>query len=42
MIVDMISRNISKDEIPLSIITGVLGAIIYTIVLIKKGRNLSE
>lgn len=42
MIVDMISRNISRDEIPLSIITGVLGAIIYTIVLIKKGRNLSE
>ena len=42
MIVDMISRNISKNEIPLSIITGVLGAIIYTIVLIKKGRNLSE
>ena len=42
MIVDMISRNISKDEIPISIITGLLGALTYTIILITKGKTLNE
>ena len=42
MVVDMTSRTLSKDDIPLSIITGILGAIIYSVVLIKKGRALDE
>lgn len=42
MIVDILSRLISVNEIPLSIITGFIGAIIYTVVLIKRGRYLSE
>ena len=42
MIVDMISRTVSKDDLPLSIITGILGAIIYSVVLIKKGRSLND
>lgn len=40
--VDMLSRTLSHDEIPLSIITGILGGIIYTGVLIKKGRTLND
>lgn len=42
VIVDCLSRTISVDEIPLSIITGILGAIIYTIVLLKKGRVIND
>ena len=42
IIVDCISRTVSVDELPLSIITGILGAIIYTIVLVKRGRNINE
>ncbi len=42
MAVDIISRNVRHDEIPLSIITGIFGGIIYAIVLIKKGRTLNE
>ena len=38
----MLSRTLSHDEIPLSIITGILGGIIYTGVLIKKGRTLND
>ena len=36
MIVDMMIRVFSTNEIPLSVVTGILGAIIYTIILIKK------
>ena len=42
IIVDCISRTVSVDEIPLSIITGILGAVIYTVVLVKKGRTINE
>ena len=42
IIVDVISRNFSVDEIPLSIITGLIGTIIYTVVLIRKGRELND
>ena len=42
MAVDIMSRTFSKDDIPLSIITGVLGAVIYSIVLVKKGRTINE
>lgn len=42
LMVDIISRNISVNEIPLSIITGLVGTGIYTVVLIKKGRELND
>ena len=42
LIVDTMSRLISVNEVPLSIITGFVGAIIYTIVLSKRGRFISE
>lgn len=42
MIVDMLSRTLSKDDVPLSIITGIFGAVIYSIVLIKKGQTLND
>lgn len=42
MIVDLLSRTASKDDIPLSIITGIFGAVIYSIVLIKKGRTIND
>lgn len=42
MIVDLLSRIISVNEIPLSIITGFFGAIVYTVILTKRGRYLDE
>lgn len=42
MIVDTLSRLVSVNEVPLSIITGFVGAIIYTIVLAKRGRFINE
>ena len=42
MCVDILSRLISVNEIPLSIITGFIGAIIYTIVLARRGRYLND
>lgn len=42
MIIDTLSRIVSVNEVPLSIITGFVGAIIYTMVLAKRGRYLSE
>ena len=42
MIVDILSRLVSVNEIPLSIITGFIGAIIYTVVLARRGRYLNE
>jgi len=42
LIVDTLSRLISVNEVPLSIITGFVGAIIYTVVLTKSGRYISE
>ena len=38
--VDVISRCISINEIPVSIMTGILGAVIYISVLFKKGREI--
>ncbi len=40
--VDLLSRNLTVNEIPLSIITGIIGTVIYSIVLIKQGRELNE
>ena len=40
--VDMLSRLLSVDEIPLSIITGLLGGLIYTVILIKMGRKIND
>ena len=42
LIVDTLSRLISVNEVPLSIITGFVGAIIYTIVLAKRGRYIND
>ncbi len=42
MLVDILSRTLSKNDIPLSIITGILGAVIYSVVLVKKGRTINE
>lgn len=42
MIVDTLSRLVSVNEVPLSIITGLIGAAIYTVVLAKRGRYISE
>ena len=42
MIVDTLSRNLAKDDIPLSIITGIFGAVIYSAVLIKRGQAINE
>jgi len=42
MIVDTLSRVLSVNEIPLSIITGFVGAAIYTVVLARKGRYIHE
>ena len=40
VVVDILSRCISVNEIPLSIMTGILGAVIYISVLIKKGKDI--
>ena len=42
LIVDTMSRLISVNEVPLSIITGFVGAIIYTVVLARRGRYINE
>lgn len=42
MVVDTLSRIVSVNEVPLSIITGFVGGIIYTIVLIRRGRYINE
>ena len=42
LIVDTLSRIVSVNEVPLSIITGFVGAIIYTVVLIRKGRYMND
>lgn len=42
MSVDIFSRLVSVNEIPLSIITGFIGAIIYTVVLTRRGRYLND
>ena len=39
---DMLIRVISVDEIPASVITGLAGALIYTIILVKKDRDLDD
>lgn len=40
--VDMLARNLSVDEIPLSIITGLIGTVIYSAVLIRRGGEFHE
>lgn len=40
LVVDILSRCISINEIPLSIMTGILGAAIYVSVLVKKGKEI--
>ena len=42
VLVDMLSRLISSNELPLSVVTGFLGAVIYTIVLVKKGKAIDD
>ena len=42
LMVDTLSRLISVNEVPLSIITGFIGALIYTVVLARRGKYLSE
>ncbi len=42
VIVDTLSRIVSINEVPLSIITGFIGAVIYTVVLAKRRRYLSD
>lgn len=42
MCVDIFSRIVSVNEIPISIITGFIGAVIYTVVLAKRGRYLND
>ena len=42
ILVDMLSRNLSLNEIPLSIITGIIGTVIYAVVLIRGGREVHE
>ena len=42
MIVDMLSRLITVNEIPLSVISGLLGAVIYSAVLMKRGSGIEE
>lgn len=42
MIIDTLSRIVSVNEIPLSIITGFVGTLIYTIVLVRRGRFINE
>lgn len=42
VIVEVLSRTLAKEDVPLSIITGILGAIIYSIVLIKNGRDIND
>ena len=42
MIVDTLSRIVSINEVPLSIITGFIGAVIYTVVLAKRRRYLND
>ena len=40
VVVDVLCRCISVNEIPVSIMTGILGAVIYISVLIKKGKDI--
>ena len=42
MLVDLLARNVSISEIPLSIITGLIGSVIYAIVLVKRGNSLYD
>lgn len=40
VIVDILCRCISVNEIPVSIMTGILGAVIYISVLMRKGKDI--
>ena len=40
VIVDILARCISINEVPISVMTGILGAIIYISVLVKKGKEI--
>ena len=42
ILVDILSRTFTDSEIPLSAVTGLLGTVIFVIILIIKGRKLNE
>ena len=42
MVVDILSRTFTDSEIPLSAVTGLLGTVIFVIILIIKRRKLNE
>ena len=42
IIVDILSRTFTKAEIPLSAVTGLLGTIIFVIILVSKRRDYNE
>ena len=42
LMVDTLSRIVSVNEVPLGIITGFVGALLYTLVLIRRGRYINE
>ena len=42
VLTDLLSRILQKDEVPLSIITGIFGAVIYSFVLAKRGRSIND
>lgn len=42
IIVDIISRTFTKSEIPLSAITGLLGTVIFVVILLSKRREYNE
>ena len=39
MVVDILSRTFTKSEIPLSAITGLLGTVLFVIILLSKRRD---
>lgn len=41
ILVDILSRSFTDDEIPLSAITGIFGAVVFIIILISKQRNIN-
>jgi iron complex transport system permease protein len=42
VVVESISRNITKTEIPISIITGILGTLFFLIIMARTGRKIHD
>ena len=42
ILVDVLSRTFTDSEIPLSAVTGLLGTVIFVVILIIKRRKLNE